>query len=235
MDNRTVEKADVLVIMAHPDDPEFSSGGTIARLTGEGKRVVYVICTAGDKGSDDRTMTPAGLVKLRMAEQRSAAASLGVADVVFLGQPDQGLEATPELRKELVRLIRAYRPELVITHSPYQRYMWWHRDHRKCGESVMDAVFPYARDHMAYPDLLADGYEPHKVGEIWLAGAEDADYRSDIEGFFDRKLAAIQCHKSQLGPDFTERLERLKARAEAAAEGEAFLKGESFKKVEIPW
>ena len=235
MDNKNVQKADVLVIMAHPDDPEFSSGGTIARLTGEGKRVVYVICTAGDKGSDDRTMTPARLVALRMAEQRAAAETLGVAEVNFLGLPDQGLEATPELRKELVRLIRAYRPELVITHSPYQKYMWWHRDHRKCGESVMDAVFPYARDHMAYPDLLAAGYEPHKVDEVWLAAAEDADYCSDIEPWFDRKVAAIQCHKSQLGADFAQRLERLKARAEAAAEGEAFLKGEGFKKVEIPW
>ncbi|MDV2990209.1 MAG: PIG-L deacetylase family protein [Dehalogenimonas sp.] len=231
----SVKQADVLVVMAHPDDPEFSSGGTIARLAGEGKRVVYVICTAGDKGTDDRQMPPARLVAIRMEEQRAAARTLGVEDVVFLGNPDQGLEATPELRKELVRLIRLYRPELVITHSPYQRYIWWHRDHRQCGEATMDAVFPYSRDHLAYPDLLAAGYEPHKVGEVWLAGAEDSDYRSDIEGFFDRKVEAIKCHRSQVGDDFAARLDRIKARASAAAEGEEFLLAESFKKIEIPW
>lgn len=230
-----MDKADVLVIMAHPDDPEFSSGATIAGLVQGGKRVVYVICTAGDKGTADREMTPARLVGIRMAEQRAAAQTLGVADVVFLGYPDQGLEATAELRKELVRLIRSYRPDLVITHSPYQRYIWWHRDHRQCGEVVMDAVFPYARDHMAYPDLLANGYEPHKVNEVWLAGADDANYKSDISATFGLKLEAIKCHKSQVEVDFVERMDRVKARASAAPEGEDFLLAETFRRVEIPW
>jgi LmbE family N-acetylglucosaminyl deacetylase len=230
-----MDKADVLVIMAHPDDPEFSSGATIARLVKEGKKVVYVICTAGDKGSADRMMTPARLVEIRMAEQRAAAAVLGVADVIFLGHPDQALEADAELRKELVRLIREYRPDLVITHSPYQRYIWWHRDHRQCGEAAMDAIFPYARDHMAYPDLLARGYEPHKVNEVWLAGAEDANYKSDITGTFPLKVEAVKCHRSQVEADFLERIDRLKARASAAAEGEEFFMAEAFKRVEIPW
>ncbi|MEN8614830.1 PIG-L deacetylase family protein [Dehalogenimonas sp. THU2] len=230
-----MDKADVLVIMAHPDDPEFSSGATIARLTREGKRVVYVICTAGDKGTSDRDMTPAKLVEIRMVEQRAAAAVLGVAEVVFLGYPDQGLEATPDLRKELVRLVRGYRPDLVITHSPYQRYIWWHRDHRQCGEAVMDAVFPYSRDHLAYPDLLANGYEPHKVGEVWLAGAEDSNYKSDITSTFTLKLEAIKCHKSQVEADFMDRLDRIKARASAAADGEEFIMAEAFRRIEIPW
>lgn len=230
-----MDKADVMVIMAHPDDPEFSSGATIARLVKEGRRVVYVICTAGDKGTSDRSLPPARLVEMRMAEQRDAASTLGVSDVVFLGYPDQGLEASPELRKELVRLIRLYRPDLVITHSPYQRYIWWHRDHRKCGESAMDAVFPYARDHLAYPDLLASGYEPHKVGEVWLAGAEDSNYKSDITATFELKVRAIRCHRSQVGDDFTDRLERIQARASAAAEGEDFPLAESFRRIEIPW
>ena len=230
-----MDKADVLVIMAHPDDPEFAAGATIARLAKEGKRVVYVICTAGDKGSSDRTMTPARLIEIRMAEQRAAAAVLGVADVLFLDHPDQALEADAELRKELVRVIREYRPSLVITHSPYQRYIWWHRDHRQCGEAVMDAVFPYARDHMAYPDLLAKGFEPHKVDEVWLAGAEDANYKSDIVATFGLKVDAIKCHKSQIEADFLARIDRVKARACAAAEGEAFFMAEAFKKVDIPW
>ncbi len=230
-----MNKADVLVIMAHPDDPEFSSGATIARLAKEGRRVVYVICTAGDKGSADRAMPPARLVEIRMAEQRAAATVLGVTDVIFLGHPDQSLEADTQLRKELVQLIREYRPDLVITHSPYQRYIWWHRDHRQCGEAAMDAVFPYARDHMAYPDLLARGLEPHKVNEVWLAGADDANYKSDITGTFNQKIDAIKCHKSQVEADFFQRLDRLKARASAAAEGEEFLLAEAFRRVEIPW
>jgi LmbE family N-acetylglucosaminyl deacetylase len=228
-------KADVLVIMAHPDDPEFGAGATIARLAREGKKVVYVICTAGDKGSPDRNMTPARLAEIRMGEQRAAAKTLGVDDVIFLGHPDQALEADVEFRKELVQIIREYRPDLVITHSPYQRYIWWHRDHRKCGEAAMDAIFPYARDHMAYPDLLAKGLEPHKVNEIWLTGADDANYKSDITGTFSQKIDAIKCHKSQLGEDFFQRLDRIKARASAAAEGEEFLLAESFRRVEIPW
>ncbi len=228
-------KADVLVIMAHPDDPEFSSGATIARLARDGKKIAYVICTAGDKGSSDRAMTPAKLIEVRMEEQRAAAAVLGVQDVVFLGHPDQALEADDELRKELVALIREYRPDLVITHSPYQRYIWWHRDHRMCGEAAMDAVFPYARDHMAYPDLLARGLEPHKVSEIWLAGADDANYKSDITATFNLKIDAIKCHRSQVEEDFFARLDRIKARASAAAEGEEFLLAEAFRRVEIPW
>lgn len=228
-------KADVLVIMAHPDDPEFSSGATIARLVREGKKIVYIICTAGDKGSADRAMTPARLVELRMAEQREAAAVLGVNDVIFLGHPDQALEADTSLRKELVALIREYRPDLVITHSPYQRYIWWHRDHRQCGEAAMDAIFPYARDHMAYPELLARGLEPHKVSEVWLAGAEDANYKSDITATFNLKIDAIKCHKSQVEEDFLSRLDRIRARASAAAEGEEFLLAEAFRRVEIPW
>jgi len=228
-------KAEVLVIMAHPDDPEFGAGATIARLVKEGKKVAYVICTAGDKGSADRAMTPAKLVEIRMTEQRATAGILGVEDVVFLGHPDQALEANAVLRKELVTLIREYRPDLVITHSPYQRYLWWHRDHRQCGEAAMDAVFPYARDHMAYPDLLARGLEPHKVNEIWLAGADDANYKSDITSTFDLKIEAIKRHKSQVEEDFFQRLDRIRARASAAANGEEFLLAEAFRRVEIPW
>ncbi|TFG46723.1 MAG: PIG-L family deacetylase, partial [Dehalococcoidia bacterium] len=105
----------------------------------------------------------------------------------------------------------------------------------QCGEAVMDAIFPYSRDHLAYPDLLAAGYEPHKVDEVWLAGAEDSNYKSDITATFDLKINAIKCHKSQLGDDFTERLDRLQARASAAAEGEQFLMAEAFRRIEIPW
>ncbi len=138
---------DIMLIVAHPDDAEFGAAGSIAAWTAEGKSVVYVVCTSGDKGTSDRSISPEELVEIRQQEQCNAAAVLGVNEVVFLGMNDQGLEETPEFRKEIVRLIRTYRPEVVISSDPYRRYVW-HRDHRVVGQVVMDALFPYARDHV---------------------------------------------------------------------------------------
>ena len=136
---------DVLVISPHPDDAEFGAGGTIAKWTREGKRVVYVVCTSGEKGTDDINIKPEELAKIREKEQLEAAKLLGVSEVIFLRYPDQGLEETPEFRKIIVTLIRKYRPKIVVTSDPYRRYIW-HRDHRIVGRVVLDAVFPYARD-----------------------------------------------------------------------------------------
>jgi LmbE family N-acetylglucosaminyl deacetylase len=154
----TIE-ADVLVISPHPDDAEYGVAGTVARWTREGKQVVYIICTNGDKGTSDADMKPQDLVEIRKKEQLAAADVLGVSEVIFLGLPDQGLEETPKFRKQIVRLIRQYRPQIVVTADPYRRYIW-HRDHRIAGQVVLDAVFPYARDHLAYPDLLEEGLLP---------------------------------------------------------------------------
>jgi LmbE family N-acetylglucosaminyl deacetylase len=192
-----ISVADILVISPHPDDAEFGIAGTVSRWTREGRRVVYVLCTDGDKGTSDRRMTPERLSEIRRHEQRAAARVLGVREVLFLGYPDQGLEETDEFRKHLVRLIRTYKPQTMATTDPYRRYLW-HRDHRIVGQVVMDAVFPYARDHMAYPDLLAEGLEPHKVREVLFWAAEDINYRTDITDTFDIKLEALRCHKSQI-------------------------------------
>ena len=189
--------ADILVIAAHPDDAEFGAGGTIARWVKEGRQVVYVVCTSGEKGTSDRTMNPELLARIREREQESAARLLGVREVVFLRLPDQGLEDTLEFRKTIVRAIRAYRPETIVTSDPYRRYIW-HRDHRITGQVTLDAVFPFARDHLSYPDLLEEGLEPHKVTEMLLFGSEDINYRSDITTTFDLKVAALRCHASQM-------------------------------------
>lgn len=186
-----------LVIAAHPDDAEFGVAGTVARWTAEGRRVVYAVCTHGEKGTTDRSVDPSDLARVRRQEQEAAAEVLGVAEVAFLGYPDQGLEDTPEFRKHLVRLIRTHRPEIVVTSDPYRRYLW-HRDHRVLGQVVLDAVFPFARDHLAYPDLLGQGFEPHKVKEVWLFGAEDVNHRVDVAATFGRKLAALRRHESQV-------------------------------------
>ena len=222
----------MLVVAPHPDDAEFGVAGTVARWTREGKDVVYVVCTNGDKGTSDVNMKPEELAKIREQEQLAAAKVLGVMEVVFLRHPDQGIEDTPEFRKELVRLIRKYRPETVVSADPYRKYMW-HRDHRITGQVVLDAIFPYARDYHAYPDLIQEGLLPHKVREVLLWGTEDPNYRSDITNTFDIKLAALLCHKSQVGGFAPALEERLRERAKMMSKGEGYELAESFHRVEI--
>ena len=229
------EPAQVMIVTAHPDDAEFGVAGTVARWVREGKSVVYVVCTSGDKGTSDPSMKPDELARIREKEQMAVAKLLGVREVIFLRHPDQSLEDTPEFRKEIVRLIRLYKPETIVTSDPYRRYIW-HRDHRIAGQVTLDAIFPYARDHLAYPDLLEEGLQPHKVREVLLWGTEEPNYRSDITDTFDTKIAALRCHKSQVGFDLPFDLEkRLRERAKTMAEGEAFELAEAFYRVELWW
>jgi len=225
---------DIMVISAHPDDAEFGVAGTVAKWTGQGKSVLYVVCTSGDKGTSDRSLTPENLVGIREQEQRDAAALLGVRDVVFLKYRDQELEETPEFRKDIVRQIRRFRPRTIVTSDPYRRYIW-HRDHRIVGQVTLDAVFPYARDFMAYPDLIDEGLEPHKVSEILFYAAEDINFRSDITDTFQQKLAALRCHKSQVREFGVDNLESwLRNRCRQMAEGETFELAEAFHRVKAP-
>lgn len=225
--------AHVMVVTPHPDDAEYGVAGTVAHWTSDGKEVVYVVCTNGDKGTNDANMKPEEVARIREEEQMAAAKSLGVREVIFLRHPDQGLEDTPEFRKELVRLIRIYRPEIMVTANPYRRYVW-HRDHRITGQVTLDAVFPYARDHLSYPDLIKEGLYPHKVREILLWASEDVNYRSDITKTFHLKLTALRCHKSQVGHIPPQELEeRLRQRQMIMAEGEDFQLAEAFHRVEI--
>jgi LmbE family N-acetylglucosaminyl deacetylase len=227
--------AQVMVVTPHPDDAEFGVAGTVARWVSEGKDIIYVVCTNGDKGTSDINMKPRRLARIREQEQLAAAKLLGVREVIFLRHPDQSLEDTPEFRKEIVRLIRMYRPETVVTADPYRRYIW-HRDHRITGQVVLDAVFPYARDFLAYPDLLEQGLQPHKVKEILLWAADNPDYRSDITDTFDIKIAALRCHKSQvqdnLPPDWEDQLRQW---FRNMAEGEDFELAEAFHRAEVQW
>jgi LmbE family N-acetylglucosaminyl deacetylase len=232
--NRFTMNDDVymMVVTPHPDDSEFGVAGTVKKLTMEGKRVVYIVCTTGEKGTEDINLNPEELTRIREQEQLTAAEVLGVSEVQFLRYPDQGLEDTRDFRKEIVRWIRHYKPEVVVTADPYRKYMW-HRDHRITGQVVLDAVFPYARDHLSYPELLKEGLEPHKVHEVWCWGTDDINFRSDITGTFDIKLKALGCHKSQvkeMPPDMTE---RMKDWARMNAEGEDFELGEAFHRVQM--
>lgn len=225
--------AQVMVVTPHPDDAEYGAAGTVARWIDDGKEVVYVVCTNGDKGITDANMDPEEVARIREEEQMAAANGLGVREVIFLRHPDQGLEDTPEFRKELVRLIRMYRPETLITADPYRRYVW-HRDHRITGQVALDAVFPYARDVLSYPDLIEEGLYPHKVREILFWASEDVNYRSDITKTFPMKLAALRCHKSQVGHISPQELKkRLRQRHKKMAEGEGSQLAEAFHRVEI--
>ena len=224
---------DILVITPHPDDAEFGVAGTVARWTATGKQVVYVVCTNGNKGTSDTSLKPEQLSQIRMQEQKNAAKVLGVSEVIFLAYPDQGLEDTPDFRKHIVRLIRQHRPHTIVTADPYRRYIW-HRDHRITGQVVLDAVFPYARDYLAYPDLIEEGLMPHKVQELLFWAAEDINYRSDISDTFDLKVEALRCHESQmreLGDPNPEGF--LRKRCREIAMNEDFELGEAFHRIEI--
>ncbi len=228
------KKADILVIAPHPDDIEFGAAGAIAGMIRGGRSVVYGLCTSGDKGTSDRSITPDLLAEIREAEQQAAGQVLGVREVVFLRYPDQGLEDSPGFRKEIVRLIRRFRPETVMTSDPYRRYVY-HRDHRITGRAVLDAVFPFARDYHAYPDLITEGLEPHKVKELLFWGSEDSNYLCDISATFDVKLAALRCHESQVKEFGIADLDAwLRKRCAEAAKGEAFELAEAFHRCQLP-
>jgi len=225
----------VMVVTPHPDDAEYGVAGTVVHWISQGMEIVYVVCTNGDKGTSDPSIKPEELAKIREQEQIAAANLLGVREVIFLRHPDQGLEDTSEFRKEIVRLLRTYRPETVVTADPYRRYVW-HRDHRITGQVTLDAIFPYARDIFSYPDLMEEGLYPHKVREVLLWGTEDANYRSDITETFHVKLTALRCHGSQVGHILPQELEkRLRERHGLSAQGENFQLAEAFHRVEILW
>jgi LmbE family N-acetylglucosaminyl deacetylase len=227
------KEAEVLVVTPHPDDAEFGVAGTVARWTREGKKVVYVVTTNGDKGTSDINMKPEVLAKIREKEQLAAAKVLGVSEVVFLGHHDQELEDTREFRKEIVREIRKFRPFTVVTADLYRRYLW-HRDHRITARVTLDAIFPYARDLLAYPDLIQEGLQPHKVKEIMLWGSEEPNYFTDVTDTFELKMKALRCHESQVGPKIRPDLEEmLRGRAIEMAKGTGYKLAEAFYRYEI--
>ena len=178
----------VLVVIPHPDDAEFWCAGTVSKWTSEGASVHYLLCTDGGKGTSAPEMTSKQLSVIREGEQQDAANVAGVKDVVLLHHPDGELEDNQELRKEIVREIRRVQPDVVLCPEPYRKNLAWHRDHRITGQVALDAVFPYARDHLAYPEHLAEGLEPHKVREVYLWGSDQPDTFIDVTDTFDQKV-----------------------------------------------
>ncbi|MER5770846.1 PIG-L deacetylase family protein [Streptomyces sp. NPDC001985] len=191
----------VLVITAHPDDAEFGFGGTVGRLSAEGSRVHYAICTDGSQGGEDPEEPAEELTATRYREQRAAAALLDVHEVTFLGFPDGTLTPDLTLRRALVETIRRVRPQLVLTHQPLRSLEFpmgaSHPDHLAVGEAALSAVYPDARNPRAFPELLAAGLAPHRVAEVWVPGHEHTDFFVDVGPHAERKAEAILCHASQ--------------------------------------
>jgi LmbE family N-acetylglucosaminyl deacetylase len=192
----------VLVVTAHPDDVDFGMAGTVATLTSEGVDVAYCLVTSGDAGGDALVMERADRAKLRESEQRTAASFLGVTDVTFLGYPDGLVEPTLGLRRDLSRVIRSFRPDVVITQNPernYERIYASHPDHLATGEATLRAVYPDARNPHAFPALANDeGLAPHTVRQVWIGGTNTPTMVVDITDAIDKKIQALKSHQSQL-------------------------------------
>lgn len=213
-------------IHAHPDDQEFTVAGTLAKWARQGCRVISVVLTSGEAGSNDPAHDAAykpTLAHIREEEQRAANALLGIAETIFLRQPDGELEPTMTLRKEVTRLIRRYRPDTVVTGDPqavfYGNGYINHPDHRAAAQLATYAVFPSAGSRLLFADLLAEGYEPHQVKRLYLHGPEKPDTWVDITDTLDLKIAALKKHVSQLGDWEPEKMLREWAQEEGKEKG----------------
>jgi LmbE family N-acetylglucosaminyl deacetylase len=224
----------ILVVLAHPDDPEFFCGATIARWTRAGHTVIYWLLTCGDKGTADRALTSEQLCGQRQEEQRAAAAVLGVHEVHFLGFPDGYLVPDLTLRKEITRIIRTVRPDILVTCDPTSLFMGDNRlnhpDHRAAGQASLDAVYPPARDHLYFPELLQAGLEPHAVREVWVSGTLEPSIRLDVTDLWDTKIRALYEHKSQIG-DPQKLAERMRGRLAPGATPENPRYEENFRRI----
>ncbi len=222
---------EVLVVQAHPDDADFGVGGTVARWAGEGRRVHYLLCTSGDKGSLDPGARPAELARTREAEQREAARRLGVVTTLFLGRHDGELEVTLAFRAEITAVIRRVRPDLLLTFDPWRAYQL-HPDHRAVGFTTLDAAIA-ARDPFYFPEQLREGLAAHRVRECWLFTTDHPDVAIDISDTIDAKLGALRAHVSQTR-DWSRTEQRVRARAQATGEPYGMAYAETFKRLELP-
>ncbi|HEV2891714.1 MAG TPA: PIG-L deacetylase family protein [Frankiaceae bacterium] len=206
-----METERILVVTAHPDDVDFGAAGTVATWTDAGIAVTYCIVTNGDAGGFDPDVPRSDIAGIRQAEQRAAAEAVGVTDVRFLGYPDGRLTVSLELRRDISRVIREVRPQRVLTHSPqrnFERIYASHPDHLAVGEAALCAVYPDARNPFAHPELAADGYEAWTVAETWLMASPGAGHVVDVTDVYDRKMAALRSHVSQL-PGVPEELDTM--------------------------
>jgi LmbE family N-acetylglucosaminyl deacetylase len=191
----------ILVISPHPDDLDFGCSGTMSKWARQGKEIVYILVTSGDKGGNDISVDSEFFKEKRESEQKEAALIVGSKQIIFLRYRDGEVENTKELRKDLVREIRKYRPEIIITLDPanhnFNNHYLSHRDHRETAEAVFDAVYPAAGNPFFFPELIKEGFPPHNVKEMLFFGTSNPNFWSDISDTIEVKIKALSCHKSQ--------------------------------------
>ena len=195
-DERDSTQKSIMVVFAHPDDAELGCAGTLAKWIKRGCEVQYVVCTNGNKGTKDRTISPHQLAQTREKEQLAAAEIIGVRNITFLRHQDGELEPSTDFRGEIAMLIRKSCPDIIFTHDPWQLYQI-QKDHRTVGMTVVDAIVA-ARDHLFLPAQTAIGLEPFEIARLFLWSAQKADYFEDITEFIEVKLKALSRHKSQV-------------------------------------
>jgi LmbE family N-acetylglucosaminyl deacetylase len=195
----------ILVVLAHPDDPEFFCGGTLARWARLGHQIHYCLLTRGDKGHSDRSLSNEQVGQIREVEQQCAAEVIGVKSVRFFRYGDGFLHPGDEPRRDVVRVIRELKPNILLTSDPTHFYFEDryinHPDHRAAGEITLDAFFPAANSPFYFPELLAEGLEPHPVDEVWLTLPVDPTVTIDVSQDWQTRLNALLCHKSQIGDE----------------------------------
>lgn len=225
MSNEYIPKI-AMSIHAHPDDQEFSIGGTLAKWSKAGCEIISVTMTSGDSGSNDATKDGSykpELAKLREVEQQNANDVIGVKHTVFMRYPDGELQPTIALRKELTKLIRQYKPDVVLIGNPeawfYGNEYINHPDHRAAAQAATEAVFPSAGTRLIFTDLLDTGFEPHNVKKLYVHGTEKPDTWIDITETMDIKVEALKKHASQINPDEVEKWMRDWAKEDAKDKG----------------
>jgi LmbE family N-acetylglucosaminyl deacetylase len=218
----------VMVIAAHPDDPEFGCAGTVVKWAQAGKEISYVLLTSGDKGTLDPDLRPGRLAAMREKEQRAAAHDLGVEQVTFLRYPDGLLQNTLELRRQLSNIIRQHRPHILMTIDPWRHYQL-HPDHRAAGQAALDAIYA-AREWHIFPEQLVGDTEPWRVKEVYLFWTDNADYWEDISPCIDTRISALARHASQVGLDKDKLAERIRDRARDAGQAPGYEYAEGFKR-----
>jgi LmbE family N-acetylglucosaminyl deacetylase len=196
-------KKTILTLYAHPDDAETMAGGTLLKWAAQGHGITLCLITGGDKGTADPADSSAAVIARRRAEQARAAARLG-AEVITLGYEDGTLQPTIELRRDLVRVMRRVRPDVVVAGDPtvWFRHRTYinHPDHRAAAQAAVEALYPAVKKASIFPELIAEGLEPHVVTEVWLGPTDEPDTWVDIAGVFDEKVALICEHASQFRP-----------------------------------
>lgn len=224
-----------MAIVAHPDDIEFSCAGTTARWARAGARIAYLLCTSGDVGIAEPSMTRARATEIREAESRAAAEIAGVRDVIFLREPDGMLEATIALRKRIVREIRRFRPEVIITGDPTVVFSSAdyinHPDHRAAAQAALDATFPAAGQPNLFEELAAEGLTAFKPRKVYITAWDKGDTYVSIDETIDVKVAALRAHKSQMRDWDPEPM--IREWSAEAAKGKEMQYAESFRVVTL--